>query len=550
MLSSLLIKNYALIEHLEMEPSPHLNIITGETGAGKSIMLGAVGLMLGNRADTKVLFHDNQKCIIEGSFNIASYNLSNLFKQHDLDYEDITSIRREITPAGKSRAFINDTPVTLDILKSVGTKLMDVHSQHDTLLLGTNNFQLQLIDSYSNTSDIFDQYQNEFVDFKRLEKQLHELVESASKIKEEADYHQFLHDELEKAKLQNDEQADLEEELNILEHAEEIKSKLNQVLDLTNSSEVASSTTLQDAKVLLQSLSSYSEKLGQLSARTDNMLIELLDIIQEVEHEESLTEFDQGKTENTKDRLSLIYHLQQKHNVNSVEELLVIENDLGSKLEQAVNLDDNIAALAKKTNEYKAKMLKSGDRLSKCRVKVLKPIASEIEELLHALAIPEAKLEMIHSSIDPSRSGLDSIEVRFSANKGVEPQELKRVASGGEFSRLMLCIKYIMAQKRAMPTIIFDEIDTGVSGEIALKLGQMMKRMAKNHQIISISHLPQIAAKGDSHYFVYKDNSSERAISKIKVLENEQRVTAIAEMIGGDNPSATAFESAKELLAH
>ncbi len=548
MLIHLSIKNYALIQSLEIDPSTKLNIITGETGAGKSIMLGAVGLLLGKRADTKVLLNDSEKCIIEGTFNVSDYHLDQLFDEKELDYEEETIIRREITPSGKSRAFINDTPVTLDILKVITNRLIDVHSQHDQLLLGTGQFQLNLIDLYAKHGDLIKNYQREFLLFTNAKKHYETLLTEASEINKEKDYNNFLLEELDKINLVAGEQATFEEELKVLESAEEIKTKLFEASAILDNEEQSVNLQLDAINTLLNQLVRISPTYQPLQERLNSCLIELRDINDEINTAQDKITHDPEKTADYQEKLSGIYNLQQKHQVATVEELIVIKEELSEKVLRAANLDDEIDKAEKEKHRSEEKMMKHATVLSESRQKHFEPITDAIEKLLQSLGMPNAALHVSSEIVEAGGNGIDIVNLLFSANKGVAPQPLKKVASGGEFARLMFCIKYILADKTALPTIIFDEIDTGISGEIAIKMATMMQTMAQNHQVISISHLPQFAAKGDAHFFVYKDNNAAKTISKIKVLAEEERILEIAKMIGGDNPTDSAFENARELM--
>ena len=548
MLKHLSIKNYALIQELNISPSDNLNIITGETGAGKSIMLGAVGLLLGNRADTKALLDQDMKCVIEGQFEISNYNLKSVFSKEDLDYESTTIIRREISPSGKSRAFVNDTPVTLDILKKLGVKLMDVHSQHETLQLGKNSFQLKFVDVYAGTLQLRAEYNRSFQLYKQALQRLQNLEEENANAKKESEYNTFLLDELIKANLKEDEQESLEETVRLMEHSEEIKLKLNQTIELLSQGEYATNISLQQARTLFTSLSKYGESYKNLYERLESALIELNDIAGEIEKEEEKVSFNPEEAEIAQERLSNIYQLQQKHSVLNINALLEIQNNLQAKVERTMNLEEDIAYATSEKERLLNETNTLAQKLSKQRVACFLKLSSQLMSLLKEVGIGDATVQLERKAIELEASGFDEISLLFSANKGIAPQELAKVASGGEFSRVMFCIKYILAEKVSLPTVIFDEIDTGVSGEIAIKMGGLMKKMAQNHQIITISHLPQIAAKGDQHYYVYKDNSSSKAISKIRELQGEDRVTEIAKMIGGDQPSNIAFESAKELM--
>lgn len=548
MLRSLTIKNYALIKQLEMSPSSSLSVITGETGAGKSIMLGAIGLLMGNRADTKVLWDESEKCVTEGIFDIADYKLQNVFRGEDLDYDDQTVLRREISPNGKSRAFINDTPVTLDVMKKIGGLLMDIHSQHETLLLSNHQFQLQLIDAYAGNQKLTDEYSACWQNFIQAKKAFEELTSQADSLRQEADYIAFQLDELIKAELEEQEQASLESELKVMEHAEEIKSKLQQSLEILSRSDFATRNSLAEARAQLNSLSSYSQQYAQLHSRLESMLIELDDLLNEIEHAEESVEFDPERAESIKERLSTIYRLQKKHNVSDVRQLLDLQEELQKKAMLTSNLDEALSKSKAELLSAENELNRVAANLTTSRKKVFVPLTKELTTLLKELAIPEAQLQIDHRTITPNSSGADDIEILFSANKGITPRPLAQVASGGEFSRLMFCIKYVMAEKTSIPTLILDEIDSGISGEVAIKLGSLMKKMAKDHQLITITHLPQIAARGDAHYYVFKDNSKDKTISNVRLLNEEERIHEIAQMIGGSKPSAIALQGAKELL--
>jgi DNA repair protein RecN (Recombination protein N) len=549
MLTDLKIKNYALIEQLEMNPSPLLNIITGETGAGKSIMLGAIGLLLGNRADTRMLFSSEEKCVVEGIFNIAAYQLQEVFTAEDLDYDPSCILRREISPSGKSRAFINDTPVTLDTLRRIGTYLMDIHSQHDTLLLGDPAFQLTILDLYAATHSLKEGYGTAYRGFKKLETAYRSLEQQLAQSQKELDYHTFLLNELEEAKLQEGEQEGLEEELRQLEHAEEIKLKLSQVLQYLSESEFNAVSALKDSCLLLGQLSAYADTYKGLHERLESCRIELVDIAAEVETAERITEADPRRVDEINDRLSILYNLQRKHQVRDTAGLLEIQRDLQAAVGKVVDLDAAMERTRTQMEQAQAQVQQLAAKLSQSRQQVFVPFTAELQALLADLGMPNARTVIEHKQVQPIATGTDEISILFSANKGAAPQTLSKAASGGEFSRLMLCIKYLLADKTALPTIVFDEIDTGISGEIGVKVGRMMQQMAQKHQLIAISHLPQMAAQGHAHYYVYKEDRAERTISRIKKLSNEERISEIAQMIAGANPSVSAYESAKELLA-
>jgi DNA repair protein RecN (Recombination protein N) len=549
MLKHLTIRNYALIRFLEMEPSPHLNVITGETGAGKSIMLGAIGLLMGNRADTKVMWNENEKCVIEGVFNIKPYKLKTLFRELDLDYEDETVIRREISPGGKSRAFVNDTPVTLETMRRLGNNLMDIHSQHETLELGNQSFQLQLIDSFAGNQALRDTYRDAWSAFVDAKKNFEQLRSEATSLREEADYTLFQLEELTKARLEENEQEALEEEMKIMEHAEEIKTRFHAILQLLNDSEFSTLHSLSEVRNHLMAVSSWSGSYEKLYRRFESVRLELQDIASELGREETQVDFDPARAEFVKERLSTLYRLLKKHGMASVKDLIILMESLQQKALVTGNLDEALANAKKKMDTAEAEVKKIAESLRAARKKAFNPLRREIVKLLQELGIPNANLMVESTDLTPGPSGADKVDVLFSANKGIAPGPLAQVASGGEFSRLMFCIKYVMAEKSAMPTLVLDEIDNGVSGEIALKLGKLMMDMASSHQLICISHLPQIAARGQAHYFVYKDNSEKKTISTIKLLSEPERVEEIAKMIGGNKPSKVALENAQELLS-
>ncbi len=548
MLKSLNIKNYALLEALEMHPSAALNIVTGETGAGKSIMLGAIGLLLGNRADKKALYNKDQKCVIEGAFTVSKFSLEPIFAEEDLDYDPVCILRREISPSGKSRAFVNDTPVRLETMRGVGQRLVDIHSQHDSLLLGDNSYQLTVIDAFVGNDKLQRQYRQCYSHFRRAATEYERLRTESDRLRLEDDFNRFLLEELSKASLGEHEQTQLEEELRMMENAGNIQEQMSQVQTLLGGEEMGVDTLLNQAKQSLGKLTRFSQKYESLHQRLESCLIELRDVQGEVEEEAQSVDFDHEKVEDTRNRLNNIYQLQQKHQVKTISELLLIQQTLEEKVSKVTHLDDEIARLKKVRDTAREEMLAQAAKLTASREKGFDKFARQIAQLLRNLGIPDAALHVERVEVPPTESGTDEINILFSANKGIAPQELKRVASGGEFSRLMFCIKYVLAGKTSLPTIIFDEIDTGVSGEIAIKMVGMMKEMAHNHQVLAISHLPQVAAKGDAHYFVYKDNSSRKAVSRIRQLNQAERVQEIAKMIGGNNPSSIAYENAKELL--
>ncbi|AIZ63355.1 DNA repair protein [Hymenobacter sp. DG25B] len=549
MLVDLRIQNYALIEQLELRPSALLNIITGETGAGKSIMLGAIGLLLGNRADSRLLFNTERKCVIEGQFDISSYHLQDIFESEDLDYDTQCILRREISPAGKSRAFVNDTPVTLETLRHIGANLMDIHSQHDTLLLGDAVFQLNLLDLYAGLVPTRAQYSSSYRQYRKLEADLKDLESQVAQANKELDYHSFLLSELEEARLDNEDQEAQEQEIKQLEHAEEIKVKLSHAYQSLSESEYCATGSMKEAATLLGQIAGYADAFKELKQRLDSCLIELHDIADEVEAAERRTEADPKRLDELQSRLTVLYNLQRKHQVRDMEALLAVREELRQKVSSVLNLDKEISRLRKDTDGALATVTRQATRLSEARQKAFPLFELELSSLLADLGMPHARIVVQHHTGQPGPSGTDVVSILFTANKGAQPQTLSKAASGGEFSRLMLCIKYMLADKTALPTIVFDEIDTGISGEIAVKVGRMMQQMAQKHQLVAISHLPQMAAAGDTHYFVYKEDRADRTVSRIRQLNTEERIREIAQMIAGANPSEHAFQSARELLA-
>ena len=548
MLSHLLIKNYALIEQLELTPDVELNIVTGETGAGKSIMLGAIGLLLGNRADTKILYDPSLKCVIEGTFDVSGYFIEQLFEDEELDYSSTCVVRREISPSGKSRAFVNDTPVNLEALRRVTNQLMDVHSQHDSVLLGSNEYQLQIVDTYAQNDGLLREYAVDYQVYRTHKTALDKLKTEASAMRKEFDYNNFLYRELSKAQLQVGEQEQLEDELNVLENAEEIREKLQLAFDYLDNPEQSVVSLLKGAVSTLSAICKLSGQYTGLQERAQSTLIELRDLADEISTGQDAVETDETRAETVRERLNTFYQLFKKHSVSTVDGLLTIQAELQQKVSKVENMDEEMAAAEQAATEARAKMMHIAEVLSEIRCAALPGIESEVRGLLHELGMPNSSLRIASETGKPLATGIDTVTFMFSANKGIKPQQLKNVASGGEFSRLMLAIKYILASKRSLPTIIFDEIDTGVSGEIAIRMGNMMKDMAHNHQIIAITHLPQIAAQGTRHYFVYKDHSADRTVSRIRQLSFDERVAEIAQMIGGKSPSANTIKNAREIL--
>ncbi|MES2389830.1 MAG: DNA repair protein RecN [Bacteroidota bacterium] len=548
MLKSLLIRNYALIRELEITPSAHLNIITGETGAGKSIILGAVGLLLGNRAEGRSLLNEEEKCVVECVFDVKGYPVKSVFEEAEIDYEDSCIIRREISPAGKSRAFINDTPCTLDTLKLLGSRLMDIHSQHDSVQLGSNAYQLSILDTYGELQSQTSAYRLTYEAWRKADQVFRKLEEESKKDKKELDYNLFQLKELNKAKLVSGEQESLEAELNLLENAEEIRQRLGESVELLDSGEDTVISRLRTVKTNLSRLSEYGENFSKLSERTESVWLELRDIAGELDAIAEGIETDTTRSEEINERLSLLFSLQKKHGVADSEGLIEIRNQLAAQTAGLENMEESIAAAREKADALHLEAKALAETLTNARLAAVPVLQSELIGLFTDVGMPNATIRIDRQAAALSPTGADTIAFLFTANKGMSPRELRNVASGGEFSRLMLCIKYILAGKTHLPTIIFDEIDTGISGETAVKVGRMMERMSQRHQLIAITHLPQIAARASAHYYVYKDHSDVKTVSHIRLLNNKEQVNEIAGMISGTAPTAASLASAEELM--
>ena len=549
MLQHLSISNYALIAALEIDFREGLTIITGETGAGKSILLGALSLILGQRADSQVLLDKSGKCIVEGTFKITGYGLEDYFQSFELDYENTTIIRREITQSGKSRAFINDTPVTLDVLKGLGEMLIDVHSQHKTLTLQDSKFQLDFIDAYVKHDKLLKEFKINFNSHKQLTAELSALIEIEIKSKADQDYYQFQFDELDNAGLISGEQEDLEKQLELLNHSEEIKTNLAKVISILQSGEFSITSGLKEISLLVHKIAGLHTDLSEISKRIDSCTIELKDICSDLEHTDDKIVFSPEKIVTINNRLDIIYHLQQKHRVNSIKELLEIKNSISDKLNAISSIDDNIEKLKKQLNFIDKTLADTSAIITRNRKKAIPEIEKGIMEVLKKLAMPNAEFRISLSDLgEYNMYGKDNIRFVFNANKGGELKELSKVASGGEFSRLMLSIKSLISVKKLLPTIILDEIDQGVSGEIADKVGNIMKAMSGTMQVIAITHLPQIAVKGSSHFLVYKESDKQSTYTRIAALKEKERISEIAKMLSGNELTKAALENAKALL--
>ncbi len=554
MIKSLYIENYALIDRLNIDLHPGFSIITGETGAGKSIILGAIGLLLGQRADSKSIKSGATKCIIEAGFNIADYGLDSFFETNDIDFDGSECIiRRELTSAGKSRAFINDTPVALGLLKEIGDKLIDVHSQHQNLLLNKENFQLNVLDIIGDNTQRLADYATTYSDYKNLCVQLNSAIEEAEKNKADEEFLQFQFDQLHTANLAIGEQTELEAESEMLTHTEDIKGALFRAKDSLSaeSDHEDALQMLKQATSSLQGISNMFAEADELAQRIESCYIELKDVADEIDSRLDTLEFNPERLNFVNERLSLIYSLEKKHHVETVEELIAIKDDLESRLNNISNSDENISALRRQCDETYTLLLDKAEALSASRIKAATEVETKMVDYLLPLGMPNVRFSVEVTRRDtPDASGMDKVAFLFSANKNGVMQSVAQVASGGEIARVMLSLKALIAGAVKLPTIIFDEIDTGVSGSIAEKMARIMQEMgSKNRQVISITHLPQIAALGTAHYKVYKTDDETSTTSHIIELTPEQRVTEIANMLSGENITEAAINNAKELLS-
>ena len=549
MLLSLSIKNYALIESLETDFSNQFSVITGETGAGKSILLGALGLVLGNRADLTSLKDKEQKCIIEAQFAISNYNLQSFFVENDMDYEDKTIIRREILPSGKSRAFVNDSPVNLQELQELGAMLLDIHSQNQTRELTEENYQIDILDAVANNGNNVIAYKNALSDFKSTQKELKQLISEKEALVKEYEYNSYLLNELLAANLVEGEQEELEQELEQLSNVEFIKENFERILAIANEEQVGAIMNLKEIKVSLQKIAAFSTQYAQLQERLTSSLLEIEDIVSECEQNNEKILADPERLELVNTKLQSIYNLQKKHQVQTVAELLVIQNELDAKVIRVDDLDGAIQKLQAELNSKQTKVDEIAKSIFENRKKTAPILIEKIRAILAQLGMVEANFQIeINHTDSYYPKGKDEVILLFSANKGTSFGLLKKVASGGEMSRIMLAIKAILANYSKLPTIIFDEIDTGVSGEIAIKMGEIMKEMSVTMQVFAITHLPQIAAKGNSHYKVSKRNLGETTISELNLLTSEERIQQIAEMLSGKEITDSALQHAKALL--
>ena len=551
MLQKLIINNYAIIKQVEINFHEGLNIITGETGAGKSILMGALGLVLGERADAKAIMNGEDKCIIESYFYIKPYKLQNYFNTNELDYDDICLVRREITSNGKSRAFINDTPVNLIQLKELGALLIDIVSQNETLALNDVSFQLSIIDSIAENEELLTDYKHSYNLYKKIEKQLSDLIETESKVKQSEDYNKFILNELLEAKIIEDEQDELEQSLNILSNAEEIKTITYNAYALLDYAEPSIIDQLRNVKNSILPIIKHNKTFEEISLRLEQNIIDLKDISAEFEEITDKTQANPSELLFVEERIQTLINLQKKHKVKSNSELINIQNELENELLKANSLNSEIENLSLKLVELKQSLLNKAQKLSSNRRENIPTIEKNVHALLNSVAMPDANLKIEQNLLlnnELNINGIDKIEFLFSANKGSNFQQISKVASGGELSRLMLCIKSLISEKVSLPSIVFDEIDTGISGEAALKVSSVLKKLAVKHQVLAITHLPQIAAKADAHFNVYKQSGNDKTYSNIRLLNKTEQINEIAVMLSGNNPTEQVLLAAKELM--
>lgn len=550
MLSKLNIRNYAIIDELTITFSPGLNIITGETGAGKSILMGALSLILGERADTAALQNRDQKCVVEGSFDIEGRaDIRRFLTEEDLDEEDELIIRREINPAGKSRAFINDTPVTLEQLRTLSGMMVDLHRQFDTLDIGKSGFQRSVLDALAGNAELLDQYGNSYSQWQSVLRRLAKLRADIEQFNREADYYRFQYNELEDFNCRENEMEDIEVELKLLSQSEQLSAALARaVFTLTESEQ----PLVQQLKSLVQQLVSYGDVLAPLAEavnRLQSVQVELNDIAGELEDLQNKVQHDPERLAELNDRLAEGYRLMKKHGLQDSAGLIALRSELESKLQAVSQADEDLGLLEAQAAELETVVLKLGKELSKKRVAVISTFEDQVNALLHQVGMPNARLSVSCTVQDPGEYGIDAIDFLFDANRSGKPEPVRKVASGGELSRLMLCIKSLVARSMDLPTLIFDEIDSGISGEAARQVGIILKGLGAARQVLCITHQPQIAGRADAHYYVYKKAAGESVKTHIRRLDDEERITAIARMLSGETPTAAAIENAREMIA-
>lgn len=552
MLKHLAISNYALIDSLSIAFDDGFSVITGETGAGKSILLGALGFVLGDRSDSSIMLDETKKCAVEATFVVDNERFKPFFEENDLDFEEELILRRELSPTKKSRAFINDTPVTAQQLKELGNQLVDIHSQHDSLLLTNSDFQLKIVDDAANNAPLLLEYQKVYNTYITLRNELRQLRDMSQKNVAENDFLAFQLDELLKADLQDDEYDEVSQRLELLENAEEVKTLLAQSLSTLSESELSILNQLNDLKSSVDKLRRYVPQAEQYSERLESTKIELKDIAQDLDSLQDSTQFDAASLNEIQERFDLLQRLMMKHHVSDYADLLKIREELQHKVGAFANIDEEIAQKEQELKKCEKELTKLADELSVKRKKVKVSFEKVVTEIIHQLKMPHGVFEIELSENSEyskfSESGKDNVRFLFSANKGIAPDDMSRVASGGELSRLMLAIKAVAAENNYIPTLIFDEIDTGVSGEVASKLGDIMQKMGESLQIVSITHLPQIASKAKNHFFVYKDESEQKTRSCIRLLSHDERVREIAKMLSNDKITPEAIKAAEVIL--
>ncbi len=549
MLRSLTITNYALIEHTAIQFEGGLTAITGETGSGKSILLGAFGLLLGERADSKSIKDENAKCIVEAVFELNDPGFHAFFETNDLDFEQLTTIRREIAPGGKSRAFINDTPVPLTTLKQLGSELVDIHSQHENSLLGNRTFQFQVADAFANNHQLLNQYTAQFNAYKSAQKMLEECLANESQTRRELEFNQYQWEELDKIQLHEINQVQLEQELDTLQHGELIKSQLSQVQSLLDDEQHGAMAAITSTKSILQKLASYNQHLTDFAQRMESCAIDLRELTREIEAYADEINTDEKKLDFIQEKLSLLYNLQKKHNLQTVEELIQLKNELQQKIDNAGNLDTRIATLQQQVLELEAQLDQLADKLHQSRLKAAQLAQQEVKKYFAALSLEHAEIQIeLQPATTYNAWGKSEIDFLFKANKGSKLQPIEKVASGGEISRVMLAIKASISKHKRLPVLILDEIDQGVSGEVGKKIGEILKEMSLDTQLITITHLPQIAAKAGQQLKVYKSTNETSTITQVMTLNDTQRIHELAEMLSGKNISQAALENARELM--
>jgi len=549
MLDHLKISNYALIKEVSLDFKPGLTAITGETGSGKSILLGAFGLLLGERSESKSIRDENQKCIVEAVFDLKGYGLETFFISNDLDFDEHTTIRREIAPGGKSRAFINDTPVQIAVLKQLGNMLVDVHSQHENSLLGSREFQFDAVDSFAGNKPMRAQYSGVYSSYKSFSKELDDLLANKERMRQEMDFILFQLAEFEKADLANTNVIGLEQEIETLNNAEQIKSVLQEVCELIDGDSSGVIVLLNNAKNSIGKIAEFNINLGSYQQRLESCVIEIRELVREMEHFDSNISLDQKRIDVINEKLSQVYHLQRKHRLQTTDELVAMFKDLNNKAGDFASFDDKLAQLQKSVEQAENELSQIASKLTQARIKAAQKAEEEVKYFFKSLSLDHAQLSI---QITPSSSynsyGKDEVQFLFSANKGSRLQPVKQVASGGEMSRVMLAMKAAISKYKKLPVLILDEIDQGVSGEVGKKIGQILKEMSSEIQLLTITHLPQIAGKAGNHYKVFKFIDGQETNTGVIQIEGEQRVNELAEMLSGKVLTKAALENAREMM--